>query len=203
MKRVEFKVMLTMVDRYRHEHIRLKGTVFGFMVQYETNLEEKWVPVVRYDIRHGLAHRDLMNKRGEKRKTPMFTQNFNEALTFAEFDIRSNWRIYKERYLKGDLFNMKEENNKFFEKNSQLSIEFSKYVLDHPEIDQLLIDDAIVIFLPEFDLELRDFNLKIAEQLESEGEKVVYVKVKEMADRISSRLHGVEVEASRQVMIQG
>ena len=25
----------------------------------------------------------------------------NEALTFAEYDIRSNWRLYKQRFLEG------------------------------------------------------------------------------------------------------
>jgi hypothetical protein len=30
----------------------------------------------------------------------MFTQDFSEALTFAEYDIQSNWRMYKERFLK-------------------------------------------------------------------------------------------------------
>jgi hypothetical protein len=88
---------------------------------------------------------------------------------------------------------METENNQFFARNSELSIEFSKYVLDHPEMDDLLSEETIVIFLPEFDLQLRDFNLKIAEEIESEGGKLLYVKVKEMAHKVSSRLIGVEV----------
>ncbi len=90
---------------------------------------------------------------------------------------------------------METANNQFFARNSELSIEFSKYVLDHPEMDDLLSDETIVIFLPAFDSELRDFNLKIAKQVESEGGKVLYVKVKQMAHKVSSRLIGVEVEA--------
>ena len=90
---------------------------------------------------------------------------------------------------------MENENNQFFERNSKLSIEFSKYVLDHPEMDELLSDETIVIFLPEFDEELRDFNLKIAEEIQSEGGNVLYVKLKEMVDKVSSRLVGVEVGA--------
>ena len=88
---------------------------------------------------------------------------------------------------------METENNQFFARNSELSIEFSKYVLDHPEMDDLLSEETIVIFLPEFDLQLRDFNLKIAKEIESEGEKLLYVKVKQMAHKVSSRLIGVEV----------
>ena len=90
---------------------------------------------------------------------------------------------------------MGEEKEKFFARNSRLSIEFSRYVLDHPELDEILSDETIVIFLPEFDLELKKFNLKIAKEIEGEGGKVLYVKLKEMAHKVSSRLVGVEVGA--------
>ena len=59
MKESRFTVMLTSEDRYRHHHVRFKRDVLGFVVQYETRLEGKWLPVVRYDTRHGFAHRDL------------------------------------------------------------------------------------------------------------------------------------------------
>lgn len=94
--------MLTSDDRYRHQHVRFRKEVLGFLVQYETRLGGEWRPVVRYDTRHGFAHRDLLDVKGNKTKTPMFIQDFSEALTFAEYDIRSNWRIYKERFLKGE-----------------------------------------------------------------------------------------------------
>lgn len=100
-KEVEFVVMLTPEDRYRHSHVRFKGKVLSFVVQYETRLEGKWFPVVRYDTEHGFAHRDLLDKKGSKQKTPMFTKDYNEALTFAEYDIKSNWMIYKQAFLGG------------------------------------------------------------------------------------------------------
>ncbi|TES90310.1 MAG: hypothetical protein E3J87_10250 [Candidatus Cloacimonadota bacterium] len=88
---------------------------------------------------------------------------------------------------------MKTEKDDFFTRNSELSIEFSKYVLEHPEMDDLLTEETAVVLLPEFDAELRDFNLMIAKEIESEGGKVLYVKVKEIAPKIVSRLIGVEV----------
>lgn len=88
---------------------------------------------------------------------------------------------------------MKTQQNEFFTRNSELSIEFSKYVLEHPEMDDLLTEETVVVLLPEFDTELRDFNLRMAKEIESEGGKVLYVKVKQMAPKISSRLIGVEV----------
>lgn len=65
------------------------------------NLRGQWLPVVRYDTEHGFAHRDLLDKKGNKQKTPLFTKDYNEALTFAEYDIKSNWKIYKQAFLGG------------------------------------------------------------------------------------------------------
>jgi len=73
----------------------------SFIVQYETKMEGNWLPVVRYDTRHGFAHRDLLDTKGEKQKTPIFTKDYNEGLTFAEYDIKSNWPIYKQQFLRG------------------------------------------------------------------------------------------------------
>ena len=88
---------------------------------------------------------------------------------------------------------MKIEEEEFFTRNSELSIEFSKYVVEHPEMDHLLTEGRVVVFLPEFDTELRDFNLRMAEEIESEGGKVLYVKVKQIAPKVPSRLIGVEI----------
>ena len=85
-------------------------------------------------------------------------------------------------------------NDQFFTKNSKLSTEFSKYVLEHPEIDELLTSETIVIFLPEFDTELRNFNLKIAKEIETQGGHLLYVKVKEMLNRVPTRLIGVKID---------
>lgn len=100
-KETKFTVMLTPEDRYRHKHVRFRGSVLSFVVQYETVLDNVWCPVVRYDTEHGFAHRDLFDKKGNKKKTPMFTEDYNEALTFAEYDIKSNWKIYKKAFLGG------------------------------------------------------------------------------------------------------
>jgi len=85
------------------------------------------------------------------------------------------------------------ETNQFFDRNSELSVEFSKYVLEHPEMDDLLTEDTVVVFLPEFDAELRDFNFKLAKKMKKDGGKVLFVKVKQMSREVFSRLIGVEV----------
>lgn len=91
---------------------------------------------------------------------------------------------------------MKTQRDDFFMRNSELSLEFSKYVLEHPEMDNLMTEERVIVFLPEFDPELRDFNLKMAKDIEPEGGKVLYVKVKQISPKITSRLIGVEVSAT-------
>lgn len=87
---------------YRHLHISERWKIVFFRVQYETKFKNIWYPVVRYDTSHGFAHRDLFDRRGSKKKTPMFTTDYNEALTFAEYDIKSNWKVYKKVFMGGE-----------------------------------------------------------------------------------------------------
>ena len=81
-KEVEFVLPFSQEDRYRHYHLRVKGQVIDFAVQYETFINGEWFPVVRYDTPHGFAHRDILNIKAEKRKTPLFIADKNDALTF-------------------------------------------------------------------------------------------------------------------------
>lgn len=88
---------------------------------------------------------------------------------------------------------MKIQMDEFFTRNSELSIEFSKYVLEHPEFDELLTEESVIVFLPEFDADLRDFNMRVSKNIIAEGGKVLYVKVKQLTPKTTSRLIGVEV----------
>jgi len=99
-REIEFVLPFSQNDRYRHYHVRVKGQIIEFSVQYETFINGKWFPVVRYDTSHGFVHRDLLNIKHEQRKTPLFITDRNDALTFAENDIKDNWDLYKERFLR-------------------------------------------------------------------------------------------------------
>jgi len=81
----------------------------------------------------------------------------------------------------------------FFTRNSELSIEFSKYVLEHPEADESLDEDSTIIFLPDYSPQLREFNMGMAKELIKDGRKVTYVSVKNMKSRPMSALEGVEI----------
>jgi hypothetical protein len=38
-----------------------------------------------------------------------------------------------------------------FRKNQQLSTEFELYMLDHPEIEETIPDNAMIVLLPDYD----------------------------------------------------
>lgn len=97
-KTVEYRIRIGSNDRYRHLHVKERGKVVFFRVQYETKVRDKWYPVVRYDTAHGFAHRDLLSFEGDVVKTPLFNQDYNDALAFAEHDLKANWEYYKKRF---------------------------------------------------------------------------------------------------------
>ena len=94
---VAYVIRLGPRDRYRHTHTRSGSRILSFRVQYEALIDGTWMPVVRYDTAHGFAHRDLVARDGAVTKTPLFNQSLNEALTFAESDLKTNWSLYRKR----------------------------------------------------------------------------------------------------------
>ena len=99
--KVEYVIRIGLNDRYRHLHVQERGKIVFFRIQYETRIDEQWYPVMRYDTAHGFAHRDLLGIDGGVVKTPLFNQDFNDALTFAESDLKTNWEHYRKRFLGG------------------------------------------------------------------------------------------------------
>jgi hypothetical protein len=84
------------------------------------------------------------------------------------------------------------------ERNFDLSAEFSRYVFEHPEIEEKLTLDSEIILLPEFDAELKGFNLELGKNIEKEGGKVVYILIKEIRPKVLSRIGKIELGSSIQ-----
>jgi len=82
---------------------------------------------------------------------------------------------------------------KLVEKNLELSFEFTRYLLDHPELEERIPKGAQVILLPDYDEELKRFNLKNAQQREKD-QPIVYVRIKKLASGRTSRLVGTKIE---------
>lgn len=100
MGETSFLAYLTPDDRIRHYHFSVKGTITEFRVQYEVLLLGEWRPVIRYDTAHGFAHLDRMHPDGSVEKVLLPYWDYNEALMFAQYDLKSNWEWYRERYEK-------------------------------------------------------------------------------------------------------
>ena len=91
------------VDELEKLRMRIKtekGKVIDMVVQYESFLNDKWTPIVRYDCAHGFFHRDLLYSSGEKEKQTINISSLEDALNYGEQDIKDRWEFYKERYLK-------------------------------------------------------------------------------------------------------
>ncbi len=99
MKKKAYVFMLTETDRKRHEHTSDKGRIIKFVVQYETKVQDRWVPVIRYDTAHGFAHKDILNPDGTCEKILLGNISYNELLTLVDKDINENWQRYKNRYM--------------------------------------------------------------------------------------------------------
>jgi len=85
---------------------------------------------------------------------------------------------------------------KMIERNIEISAEFSRYLFEHLELEEKLPVGAEVILLPEFDRELKEYNLKLGKAIESEQGEVVYVAIKNMRPKILSRIEDVRLEAA-------
>ena len=87
-------------DRLRVKITVAKGKATDIVVQYESKIKDRWYAIVRYDCSHGFFHRDVMSPKGAKEKHLIPIQNLNDALTYAEQDIKDRWEWYRDRFKK-------------------------------------------------------------------------------------------------------
>jgi len=85
-------------------------------------------------------------------------------------------------------------NREMIRKNIELSAEFSRFLYDHPEFEEKIPLGTEIIFLPEFDLDLKEFNLRLGKELETSGNRVVYIKIEKLKARKLSRIEGVSLQ---------
>lgn len=102
MKEIEFESTL---DKVGHERLRLKlktekGVLTDVVIQYESFINNRWIPIVRYDCSHGYFHRDIMKPNGEKEKKEITIDNLKSASKYAEQDLKDRWEWYRERFIK-------------------------------------------------------------------------------------------------------
>ena len=84
--------------------------------------------------------------------------------------------------------------SKLIEKNLELSFEFTRYLLAHPEMERKIPKGAQVVLLPDYDEKLRRFNLKNSKRQREEGQPLIYVRIKKLNPERRSRLVGTKIE---------
>ena len=89
-----------------------------------------------------------------------------------------------------------DRDKQMMERNIELSAEFSRYLFEHPEMEERIPKEAEIVLLPEFDDELKEHNLQLGRQVKSEGAMVVYVTIKQLRPKTLSRIEGVGLEAA-------
>lgn len=81
-----------------------RGQVVDFVVQYETVIDDRMVPVVRYDASHGRAHRDVLDERGQTIAGGKLwlTEESDQGriIEYARRDILRNWRRYRADFIR-------------------------------------------------------------------------------------------------------
>lgn len=87
-------------------------------------------------------------------------------------------------------------NNEIVQRTLTLSFEFSRYLLDHPEIENQIPEGAYVVLLPEDDPELCAHNKWLSERERVPGQPVVYIRLGSLLPEQRSRLRHVVVEES-------
>jgi hypothetical protein len=102
MKEISYQKFL---DEDENERLRIKihsekGKLTDIVIQYESFINNKWNPIVRYDCSHGFFHRDIMKPHGDKEKQLISITSLKDALNYAEQDIKDRWEFYKERFKK-------------------------------------------------------------------------------------------------------
>ncbi len=76
-------------------------------------------------------------------------------------------------------------------KNQQLSTEFELYLLEHPEIEEKIPHNAMIVLLPAYDKELSQKNMELAESNREAGQTIVYVRVEKLR---TSRIEGLSLQ---------
>ncbi len=77
----------------------------------------------------------------------------------------------------------------FAQKQMELTTEFAKFVVDHPEVDASLPEDSYIYFEVEGESEFNQFSRQLAERRHREdGMAIVCVRIKGLAPPQGSRL---------------
>ena len=83
-----------------------------------------------------------------------------------------------------------------FEKNLEINHEFSKYLLNHPEIEDKIPLEALLVFIVEDDPGLSQRNIEMSHSHREPDQPIVFVKIKGIRPAQESHLIEPHVETT-------
>lgn len=84
-----------------------------------------------------------------------------------------------------------------FEKNLEINHEFSKYLLNHPELEDEIPANASLVFVVEDDPELSQRNIEMSRTNLEPNQPIIFVKIKGIRPAEESRLIEPHLETAR------
>lgn len=96
MKKEWFQWLVWDKIRIRFRLERSKGQIIDIVVQLEI-YEDGWNELIRYNYAHGRPHKDIIFKDGRKEKEWLEIFDLKDLISYAEKDIKENWKIYAKR----------------------------------------------------------------------------------------------------------
>lgn len=83
----------------------------------------------------------------------------------------------------------------FAQKQLELTAEFARFVVDHPEVDELLPEESYVFFEIAGEPEFNQYSRELAQRRRAEGTATVCVRTQGLAPPQGSRLIEPVIEA--------
>jgi len=65
-----------------------------------------------------------------------------------------------------------------FEKNLEINHEFSKFIIKHPDLEEKIPTNALIVFIVENDTELSQKNLEMSRANREPNQPLVFLKIK-------------------------
>jgi hypothetical protein len=82
----------------------------------------------------------------------------------------------------------------FFDRVVEISSEFDKYILSHPEIAEKIPDGALIVFLLKNDTEFNKKSLEIAHKQHELNQPLVRVSMEKLLPPFETRLVNPQLE---------
>ena len=96
-----FKIVLLAGSEIHVFFETANGIIINFVVKLVIYSGNRYYEIVRYDSAHDCPHKDILDKEGQVIRKVWFELLDNkQALDLAIKDLKDNYEIYRERFLK-------------------------------------------------------------------------------------------------------